>query len=128
MNAMEELIPAPTPEDIEAALITMRSGTNAFGRWVRMDDSLDKSHEMNAEGDRLWWVNVIRPDGVMDDTCGGGTSLAEAAAVAWITTSVGAWWWQHPTISDEDYAKVPRVVPEGWQFELHAKPVRPTLH
>ena len=82
-----------------------------------MDDSLDTLHESNAEADRLWWVDVVRPDGVIDDTCGGGTSRAEATAVAWIITCLGAWW-QHPSLSDDDYAKVPRLVPEGWQFEL----------
>ena len=118
---MGMILPPPTPQDIEAELIAMRNGTNAYGQWVRMDDSLDTLHESNAEADRLWWVDVIRPDGVMDDTCGGGTSLAEATAVAWITTCLGAWW-RHPSLSDEDYAKVPRQVPEGWYFELYAAP------
>jgi hypothetical protein len=117
---MRELVSAPTPEDIEAALIAIRHGTSAYGRFARIEvNSPETLHEQNAEADRLYWVDVINPDGMVEDVCGGGTTPAEAAAVAWITTSVGAWW-QHPTISDEDYAKVSRVVPEGWQFELCA--------
>ena len=87
---------------------------------------LKNQDEANAEADRLWWVDVIRPDGVMDDSCGGGTSLAEATAVAWVTTCLGAWW-SEPGFSDEDDAKVPRHVPDGWQFELYKRPVRPVL-
>jgi hypothetical protein len=37
-----------------------------------------------AEADRLWWVNVIAPDGEDLECVGGGTTPAEAAAVAWI--------------------------------------------
>lgn len=30
-------------------------------------------------------------------------------------------------LSDEDDAKVPRHVPDGWQFELYERPVRTVL-
>ena len=120
---MRTFLPTPTHRDIEAALVAMRHGMNVYGWWARIEvDSPETLHKQNAEADRLWWVDVINPEGVREDSYGGGTSPAEAAAVAWITTCVGAWW-VHPSLSDEDYAKVPRVVPEGWQFELYARPV-----
>jgi len=46
--------------------------------------------------------------------------LAEATADAWIGDFLP--WGSFPDFSDEDYAKVPRHVPEGWQFELYAAP------
>jgi hypothetical protein len=54
---------------------------------------------------------------------GGGTTLAEAVAVAWINTCI--WPWSEDSrLSDEDYAQVQRSVPEGWKFKLHKAPVR----
>jgi hypothetical protein len=32
-------IPTPTPSEIEAVLVGMMDGTNAFGRWVKLDDA-----------------------------------------------------------------------------------------
>ena len=95
----------------------MRNGTNVYGRWVQFSDDLKNQDEANAEADRLWWVNIINPEGVEETVCGGGITPAEAAAVTWINTCVCAWWSQ-PGFSDSDDAKVPRHVPEGWQFEL----------
>jgi hypothetical protein len=118
-----------------AALIAIRNGTNAYGRWGRIVDSIRPSapayHEHKAESDRLcdrlYWVEVTDPEGVEKCSAGGGTSPAEAAAV--INTWAEAWLAHDTTLSDEDYAKVARVVPEGWQFELYKykRPVRPTL-
>jgi hypothetical protein len=36
---MSKALPAPTPEDIEAALTTMRNGTSAYGRWMRLQET-----------------------------------------------------------------------------------------
>ena len=83
---------------------------SVFGRVAGYEDVND--------ADRLW----RDPANTTDPAVGGGTTLAEAAAMAWINTCVGAWW-RHPSLSDADYARVPRVVPEGWQFELYARPV-----
>ena len=52
------------------------------------DQYLNKYHQAVAEADRLWWVNIIDPDGVDLGCHGGGTSLAEAVAVAWINTCI----------------------------------------
>ena len=112
---MNRLIPKPTPQDIEAALTAIRNGTSACGRWARLDD-----HKAQAEADRLWWVDIINPEG-MQEMVGAGMTSAEAAAVAWINTCVHAWWLR-PGLSEEDDAKVPRYVPEGWQFELPKTP------
>ena len=116
-------LPTPTPQDVEAALISMRNGTSAYGRMGCLDQSMDQYHWWVAEADRLWWVDIINPEGVEETACGGGITSAEAAAVAWINVCLCAWWVQ-PGLSDEDDAKVPRHVPEGWQFELHAMPVK----
>jgi hypothetical protein len=117
---MNRLLPPPTPQDIEAALTAIRDGTSACGRWARLDDHFSNFDKVEAEADRLWWVDIINPEGVQE-MVGGGMTSAEAAAVAWISTCVHAWWLQ-PGLSEEDDAKVPRHVPEGWQFELHAAP------
>ena len=104
----------------------MRNGTSAHGRLACLDQSMDQYHRWVADADRLWWVDIINPEGVEETACGGGITSAEAAAVAWINVCLCAWWLQ-PGLSDEDHAKVPRRVPDGWQFELCASPVRPTL-
>jgi hypothetical protein len=111
------VLPTPTPQGIEAALVAMRDGKSVYGRWVRRDN-----FEADADADGLWWVTVIGPDGVDQGCYGGGTTSSEAAAVAWINACVCAWWAQGPGLSGEDYAKVPRRVPEGWQFELYERP------
>jgi hypothetical protein len=98
---MGRVLPTPTPQDIEAALTDIRDGTNVFGRLVRFSNDLENQDEANAEADRLWWVAIIDPHGVDQDCCGGGTTSAEAAAVAWITTCLSVWWLQ-PGVSDED--------------------------
>jgi len=148
---MNPLLPAPTPEDIEAALTTMRDGTSAYGQWIRLEEYFegvlivirdaasvywgqiltDKGSEAfrqaNAEADRLWWVTIIDPDGEEWVGLGGGTTLAEAAAVVWINSCIGVSW-SESGLSDEDNAKVPRKVPEVWQFALHEAAVtRPAL-
>ena len=123
---MNRLLPPPTPQDIEAALTDIRNGTNVCGRLARFSNELKNQDEANAEADRLWWVNIINPEGVQETVCGGGITPAEAAAVTWISTCVCAWWSQ-PGLSEEDDAKVLRHVPEGWQFELYARPARPVL-
>jgi len=125
----------------------MCDGTSAYGRWLRLEDSLEYvlirhvggdlswalSHKSlehyrkaNAEAERLWWVTIIEPDGGEGLVLGGGTTLAEAAAVAWINSCIGRSW-SKSGLSDEDDAKVPRHVPAGWQFELYKGPVRPVL-
>ena len=105
---------------------TMRNGTNVYGRWIQFSDDLKNQDEANAEADRLWWVNIINPEGVEETACGGGITSAEAAAVTWINTCLCDWWRQ-PGLSEQDDANVPRRVPEGWQFELYKRPVRPVL-
>jgi hypothetical protein len=36
-------LPTPTAQDIEAALTTMRNGTNAYGRWIGLLDNIDSA-------------------------------------------------------------------------------------
>jgi hypothetical protein len=148
---MDRVLPPPTPQDIEAAHDAMRNGTSAYGRYMRLedslryvlfvmsdgrnaysrcvltDDSLENDNRAKAEADSLWWVNLIEPDGSESLAVGGGATSAEAAAVAWINNFVIGGWWSKSGLSDEDYANVPRVVPKGWQFELYKRPVRPVL-
>ena len=109
---MDRLIPKPTPQDIEATLTAIRNGTSAVCVWSRLCSQVIEKRD-------LWWVTSISPDGQRDP--GGGFTLAEAAADGWIAAFLP--WWCCPDLSDEDYAKVPRHVPEGWQFELDAAPV-----
>ena len=59
----------------------MRHGTSAYGEWVR----LENCDEASAEANGLWWITFIDPDNVEQGCYGGGNTLAEAAAVAWIT-------------------------------------------
>ena len=113
---MNRLLPMPTPHDIEATLTAIRNGESAIQQW--RSGGYFESHD-------LWWVTIIFPDGERHSAVGGGTTSSEAAAVAWITCVIP--WWLCPDLSDEDYAKVPRHVPDGFQFELHAVPVRPAL-
>lgn len=131
-------IPTPTPNEIEAVLVGMMDGTNAFGRWVKLDDAhLPCGGEETRVGHTMWWADVIGPDGVGCDCCGGGTTPAEAAAAAWVEVCLGAWWCdcsdQSPEgflnsprrfrdLSKEEYLSVPRRVPEGYRFELYAVP------
>src|SRR5262245_11240274 len=100
----------PTPRDIETTLTAIRNGTSAICVWSRR--SVEKCD--------LWWVTSISPDGKRHSGIGGGFTLAEATADAWIGDFLP--WGSFPDFSDEDYAKVPRHVPEGWQFELYAAP------
>jgi hypothetical protein len=101
------VLPPPTPKDIEAALTDIRNGTNVYGRWILFSDDMKNQDDANAEADRLWWVNIINPEGVEETACGGGITSTEAAAVTWINTCLCAWWRQ-PGLSEEDDAKVPR--------------------
>jgi hypothetical protein len=143
---MSKALPTPTAQDIEAALTTMRNGTSAYGRWMRLEEHFEAAlsairddtsvywaqvptakcsenfRKANAEADRLWWVTIIEPDGEEWRGLGGGTTLTEAAAVAWINSCIGPSW-SEAGLSHEDDAKVPRQVPEGWQFELDEAPV-----
>jgi hypothetical protein len=57
------VLPKPTPQEIEAALIAIRDDTSAFGRLVRLDQSMHNQHLLAAEMDRLWWDNIIEFDG-----------------------------------------------------------------
>jgi hypothetical protein len=113
------VLPPPTPKHIEAALAAIRNGTSAFLRWFR----LDYGYEYKAETARLWWVD-INVEGELEAR-GGGMTSAEAAAVAWINIWTDPWGGR-TGLSEEDDANVPRHVPEGWQFELHAAPCDPT--
>jgi hypothetical protein len=99
------VLPPPTPQDIEATLTAMRNDMSASCLWLG---------GYLEEGD-LWWVTIILPNGERDTAIGCGRSCAEAAAVAWINYVFDS--------DEEDFAKVVRHVPEGFQFELHAAPV-----
>ena len=58
-------ISIPTPTEIEAVLVDMMEGTNAFSRWVKLDDAhLPCGGEGTRVGDTMWWADVIGPDGV----------------------------------------------------------------
>jgi hypothetical protein len=122
VNQISKAVPAPTPQDIEAALIDIRNGANVYGWWIRFTNYLKNEDEAKAQADRLWWVDIIDHEGFEETACGGGVTLAEAAAVAWINTCVCAWWSQ-PGFSDSDDAKVPRHIPRDWRFELYSGPV-----
>ena len=87
---------------------------------------VDKDRDAIEAADRLWWVTIIEPDGEEWLGLGGGITWAEAAAVAWINFCIGLSW-SKSGLSEEDDAKVPRQVPEGWQFKLYMRPVRPVL-
>ena len=131
-------IPIPTPTEIEAVLFGMMDGTNAFSRWVKLDDAnLPFGGEETRVGDTMWWADVIGPDNVGCDCIGGGGTPAEAAAVAWVEVCLGAWWWgcsdqspeeffnsapQFRDLTKEEYLGVPRRVPEGYRFELREVP------
>ena len=48
-------IPTPTPTEIEAVLVGMMGGTNAFGRWVKLGDfHLPFGGEATRVGDTMW--------------------------------------------------------------------------
>jgi hypothetical protein len=98
----------------------MRNGTSIFGRYV---GSSEYYPEYCDDKKAMWWVKIIDPAGVDQECDGGGTTSAEAAAVAWINATVGAWWVDGPSLGAEDYAKVPRRVPDGWRFELDEAPL-----
>ena len=126
-------ISAPTPVEIEAVLVGMMDGTGAFARWVTLDDAhLPFGGEEARMSPTMWWVEVIGPDEVLCDCCGGGITPAEAAAAAWVQVCLGAWWYdatderaeERPfrDLSREKYLSVPRRVPEGYRFELYAVP------
>jgi hypothetical protein len=129
-------IPTPTPTDIEAVLVDMMGGTNAFGRWVKLGDfHLPFGGEATRVGDTMWWADVIGPDDLAHCCCGGGTTPAEAAATAWVELCLGAWWcdcsdqsWEaflnteFRDLSKEEYLSVPRRVPECFYFELFRVP------
>ena len=105
MNQTSKALPVPTPEDIEAALTAIPTDRSAMCLWLK---------GYLEQGD-LWWVTIIFPDGERHTAAGGGETAAEAAAVAWINCVFLLWL--------RPLAKVPRHVPEGFQFELHAAPV-----
>jgi hypothetical protein len=107
---MNKLLPIPTPQDIEAALSAIHNDVSALCLWL----------EGYLEQGDLWWVTIIFPDGERDTAIGCGRSSAEAAAVAWINCVFLLWL--------RPLAKVPRHVPEGFQFELHAAPVKFPIH
>jgi hypothetical protein len=136
-------IPAPTPTEIEAVLVGMMDGTNIFARWVKLDDAdLPDGGEETRMGYTMWWADVIGPDDVWCDCCGGGTTPAEAAAAAWVQVWLGAWWCEernppgltpeevtewlseshYSNLSEEEYLSVPRRVPEGYRFKFFAVP------
>jgi hypothetical protein len=125
-------IPTPTPAQIEEVLFGMIYGTNAFGRWRRLNDGSEEKRIAYT----MWWADVISPDGFECEIFGGGSSPAEAAAAAWVELCLGAWWHDPPhesaeeclnsaelhDLSEEEYLSVPRRVPEGYRFELYAVP------
>jgi hypothetical protein len=142
---MSELLPIPTPQDIEAALAKKHEGISYYGWFAWLDDVVDSderipwpctSDELSAEADRLWWVTMTDPEGVEHPAYGGGVTSGEAAAVAWCNACLVDWV-SKPGLSEEDDsvvprdvpedAIVPRHVPEGYRFKVRARPVRPTL-
>ena len=109
---MNRLLTTPTPQDIEATLNAIRNGESAICVW---------SQHCGIEKYDLWWVTSISPDGERHPGIGAGFTLDEAVADAWIRDFLP--WGSFPDFSDEDYANVPRQVPDGWQFEVYAAPV-----
>ena len=109
---MNRLLPTPTPQDIEATLNAIRNGESAICVW---------SQHCGIEKYDLWWVTSISPHGERHPGIGAGFTLDEAVADAWIGDFLP--WGSFPAFSDEDYANVPRHVPDGWQFEVYAAPV-----
>jgi hypothetical protein len=107
---MNRVLPTPTPQDIDAALTAIRNDMSALCLWLK---------GYLEQGD-LWWVTIILPDGERHTAAGGGDTPAEAAAVAWINCVFLLWL--------RPLAEVPRHVPEGFQFELHAAPVKFPIH
>jgi hypothetical protein len=86
----------PTPDEIDAVIFDMIAAEAAQ---VPDDGSLDD----------LWSSVAFDPHGESEGY-GFGHTPAEARAGAWITV-----WW--PAC---DLRAVPRVVPEGWTFEIYA--------
>ena len=60
----------------------------------------------------LWWTAAYDPQGELQ-AYGLGLTPTEARAHAWISV-----WWEGYD-SREALHVVPRIVPEGWQFELY---------
>jgi hypothetical protein len=108
---MNRLLPTPTPQDIEDTLTAIRNGESAIFAWGRA----------YVDEDDLWWVTSISPDGERHSGNGCGFTLVEATAHAWIGEFLPSE--LSGDLTEEDYAKVPVHVAEGWQFEVHALPV-----
>ena len=63
----------------------------------------------------MWWADVLSPANQMLACVGGGPTLSEAAAAAWVDFCLWAWWFDGETCSRiptwEQYLGVPRIVP-----------------
>ena len=94
----------PTAEDIERALQEMREGRNAYANWA-----------LECDGVLPCWVDMLNPDGVEKDPCGGGHTYEEAAAAAWIGLNRSSGALCEP-VSENDFNTIPREVPAGWRF------------
>ena len=70
----------------------------------------------------MWWADVLSPANQMLACVGGGPTLSEAAAAAWVDFCLWAWWFDGETCSRiptwEQYLGVPRIVPPCWRFEV----------
>jgi hypothetical protein len=91
--------PFPTPDEIDAVIFDMIAAEAA-----QMPDDTGL--------DDLWSSEAYDPQGEFQGY-GYGHTPTEARAGAWITVWITVWW------PDCDLRDVPRVVPEGWSFEIH---------
>ena len=85
----------PTPDEIDAAIFDMIAASAAQGR---DDTSLDD----------LWWSEAFDEHGESRSYGLGHTPAAARAGAL-----INAWWPQC------DLRAVPRVVPDGWTFEIY---------
>jgi hypothetical protein len=88
----------PTADEIEAVISNV----------IQVEDGLCDGPSF----DDLWWSEAIDPQG-KSQAYGLGMTPDDARAHAWISV----WWKGHN--SCEALLVVPRVVPEGWQFEIY---------
>jgi hypothetical protein len=88
----------PTPNEIEAVISDM----------IRVEAGLAKGPSF----EELWWSAVFDPQGELQ-AYGLGVTPADARAHGWISV------WMPEHNPRAALHVVPRVVPEGWRFEIY---------